>query len=178
MTRMNKFSLSAALIGVTLAGAALAQSTGKVSALKGHDSNAPVDVDADRIEVQEKADRAVFAGNVKARQGELTLQTARLTLAYTSGGGIKINRLDASGGVTVTSPSETARGNFAVYDLDAKLITLVGDVRLTREGSTINGSRLLIDLNTGRAVMDGGAPGVGQSGGRVTGHFIVPQKGG
>ena len=118
----------------------------------------------------------MFAGNVKARQGELTLQTARLTLAYTSGNGIKINRLDASGGVTVTSPSETARGNFAVYDLDAKLITLVGDVRLARQGSTINGSRLLIDLNTGRAVMDGGAPGVGQSGGRVTGHFTVPQK--
>jgi lipopolysaccharide export system protein LptA len=178
MTRMNRIFCLATLIGATLAGAAIAQSSGPVSALKGHDSNAPVDVDADRIEVQERADRAVFVGNVKARQGELTLQTARLTLAYTSGGGIKINRLDASGGVTVTSPTETARGNFAVYDLDAKLITLVGDVRLTREGSTINGSRLLIDLNTGRAVMDGGAPGVGQSGGRVTGHFIVPQKGG
>ena len=165
-----------ALAALSLGGAALAQSSGPTSALKGHDSNAPVDVDADRIEVQERADRAIFAGNVRARQGNLTLQTARLTLAYTSGGGIQIRRLDASGGVTVTSPSETARGNFAVYDLDAKLITLIGDVRLARQGSTINGSRLLIDLNTGRAVMDGGAPGVGQSGGRVTGHFTVPQK--
>ena len=178
MTRMHRLLAIAASFGLTLAGAALAQSGGQVSALKGHDSNAPVDVDADRIEVQERADRAVFAGNVRARQGNLTLQTARLTLAYTAGDGIQIRRLDASGGVTVTSPSETARGNFAVYDLDAKLITLVGDVRLARQGSTINGSRLLIDLNTGRAVMDGGAPGVGQSGGRVTGHFTVPQKGG
>ena len=176
MTAMNRYSATAALLAL-LAGSALAQSGGQVSALKGHDSNAPVDVDADRIEVQERADRAVFAGNVRARQGNLTLQTARLTLAYTAGDGIQIRRLDASGGVTVTSPSETARGNFAVYDLDAKLITLVGDVRLARAGSTINGSRLLIDLNTGRAVMDGGAPGVGQSGGRVTGHFTVPQKG-
>jgi lipopolysaccharide export system protein LptA len=173
---MTKTFAGAALIGLTLGAAALAQSTGQVSALKGHDSNAPVDVNADRIEVQERADRAVFAGNVKARQGELTLDTARLTLAYTQGNGIKINRLDASGGVVVTSPSETARGNFAVYDLDRKLITLIGDVRLARQGSTINGSRLLIDLNSGRAVMDGGAPGVGQSGGRVTGHFTVPQK--
>jgi len=176
MTGMNRFLAGAALAGLTLTASALAQSSGQVSALKGHDSNAPVDVSADRIEVQDRQDRAVFAGNVKARQGELTLDTARLTLAYTSGEGIKINRLDASGGVVVTSPSETARGNFAVYDLDRKLITLVGDVRLAREGSTINGSRLLIDLNTGRAVMDGGAPGVGQSGGRVTGHFTVPQK--
>jgi lipopolysaccharide export system protein LptA len=176
MTGMNRIFAWASLIGLLLGGSALAQSSGQVSALKGHDSNAPVDVSADRIEVQDRADRAVFAGNVKARQGELTLDTARLTLAYTSGDGIKINRLDASGGVVVTSPSETARGNFAVYDLDRKLITLVGDVRLAREGSTINGSRLLIDLNSGRAVMDGGAPGVGQSGGRVVGHFTVPQK--
>jgi len=176
MIGMNKFTACAALIGLSIAAGALAQAGGQVSALKGHDSNAPVDVDADRIEVQDRADRAVFAGNVKARQGSLTLATARLTLAYTSGDGIQIRRLDASGGVVVTSPSETARGNFAVYDLDRKLITLIGNVRLARQGSTINGSRLLIDLNTGRAVMDGGAPGVGQSGGRVTGHFTVPQK--
>jgi lipopolysaccharide export system protein LptA len=176
MIVMNKISTCAALIALSLGAGALAQSGGQVSALKGHDSNAPVDVDADRIEVQERSDRAVFAGNVKARQGNLTLATERLTLAYTSGNGIQIRRLDASGGVVVTSPSETARGNFAVYDLDRKLITLIGNVRLARQGSTINGSRLLIDLNTGRAVMDGGAPGVGQSGGRVTGHFTVPQK--
>jgi len=177
MSMMNRIVPFAGLVAMTLGAAAFAQSTGgQVSALKGHDSNAPVDVAADRIEVQDRADRAIFAGNVRARQGTLTLDTARLTLAYSSSGGIKINRLDASGGVVVTSPSETARGNFAVYDLDRKLITLVGDVRLARQGSTINGSRLLIDLNTGRAVMDGGAPGVGQSGGRVTGHFTVPQK--
>lgn len=168
--------LIAAAASALAASAALSQAGGQVSALKGHDSNAPVDVTADRIEVQDRADRAVFAGNVKARQGSLTLDTARLTLAYTSGPGIQIRRLDASGGVVVTSPSEVARGNFAVYDLDRKLITLVGDVRLARNGSTINGSRLLIDLNSGRAVIDGGAPGVGQSGGRVTGHFAVPQR--
>ena len=175
MSRMVK---TLPLLGAAmLASVALAQSSGSVSALKGHDSNAPIDVAADRIEVQDRADRAVFAGNVKVRQGTLTLDTSRLTVAYSSGGGIQIRRLDAAGGVVVTSPSETARGNFAVYDLDRKLITLIGDVRLARAGSTINGSRLLIDLNSGRAVVDGGAPGVGQGGGRVTGRFTVPQRG-
>ena len=149
-----------------------------VSALKGHDSNAPVDVSADRIEVQDRADRAMFSGNVHATQGELSLDAARLTVAYSSGNGIQIQRLDAAGGVTVTSPSERAHGDFGIYDLDRKLITLVGDVRLDRDQSHIMGSRLVIDLTTGRAVIDGGAPGVGQSGGRVTGHFTVPQRGG
>ena len=156
--------------------ATIAAAADPVSALKGHDSGAPVDVTADRIEVQDRSDRAIFAGNVHVKQASLSLDTERLTVAYSSGGGVQIRRLDASGGVTVRSPSETARDNFGIYDLDRKLITLVGAVQLNRGGSQISGSRLVIDLSTGRAVIDGGAPGVGQSGGRVTGHFTVPQR--
>ena len=134
MSMSRNHLISIALIASTAA-AGLAQTQGSTSALKGHDSNAPIDVAADRIEVQDRADRAVFAGNVKVRQDELTLDTARLTVAYSSGGGIQIRRLDASGGVVVRSPSETARGNFGIYDLDRKLITLIGAVQLDREGS-------------------------------------------
>lgn len=148
-----------------------------VSALKGHNSNAPVDVEADRIEVQDRADRAIFTGNVRVRQAELALDSARLTVAYTGGaGGTQIQRLDASGGVTVRSPSETARGNFAIYDLNRRLITMLGNVTLTRGGSTLNGGRLVIDLDTGRATVDGSAVSGGQ-GGRVTGRFSVPNRG-
>ena len=172
MRRHLPLVTAAALAGV----AALAHAQAPVSALKGHNSNAPIDVSADRIEVQDRADRALFVGNVHVTQAELTLDTARLTVAYSSAGSIQIQRLDASGGVTVKSPSETARGDFGVYDLDRKLITLVGGVQLERGGSQIMGSRLVIDLNSGRAVIDGGPAGVEQRGGRVTGHFTVPSK--
>jgi lipopolysaccharide export system protein LptA len=174
--------------GIILAVSALAATAGfaqvkqqqPVSALKGHNSNAPVDVTADRIEVQDRADRAIFAGNVHAVQAELSLETPRLTVAYTGGGGdnsnVQIHRLDAAGGVVVKSPSETARGDFGIYDLDRKLITLIGNVQLNRENNQVNGSRLVIDLDSGRAVVDGGPPGVNASGGRVSGHFTVPQR--
>lgn len=146
------------------------------SALKGHNGNAPVDVSSERIEVQDRADRAVFSGNVVAKQDELTLTTDRLTIAYTNNGGVQIDRLDAAGGVTVRSPSETGRGDFGVYDLNRKIITLIGNVQLDRDGSQVKGNRLTIDLDSGRAVIDGGPPGVGQNGGRVQGHFTVPQR--
>lgn len=176
MSAMRFKSLLAVAAACACAGA-VAQAQEPVSALRGHDSNAPIDVAADRIEVQDRADRAIFVGNVHVTQAELALDTARLTVAYSSAGSIQIQRLDASGGVTVKSPSETASGDFGVYDLDRKLITLVGDVRLNRGGSQIIGSRLLIDLNSGRAVIDGGPAGVAQSGGRVRGHFTVPKRG-
>ena len=53
---------------------------------------------------------------------------------------------------------------------------MVGNVRLERGGSFLSGGRLTIDLDSGRAVMDGGLRGVNQDGGgRVTGRFTVPQ---
>ncbi len=169
-------TIMSGLAAVTMGSLALAAQE-PVSALKGHDPDAPIDVSSQRIEVQDRADRAVFSGAVVARQGTLTLETARLTVAYTSADGLQIRRLDASGGVTVRSPSETARGDFGIYDLDRKLITLIGAVQLNRGGSQINGQRLTIDMNSGRAVVDGGLRGIGQTGGRVTGHFTVPKRG-
>jgi lipopolysaccharide export system protein LptA len=169
------------LAAAASAGMAQVQQQRGVSALKGHDSNAPVDVTADRIEVQDRADRALFVGNVHATQAELTLETQRLTVAYSSkagggSGGVQIRRLDAAGGVVVRSPSETASGDFGIYDLDRRLITVIGNVRLMQGQNTVSGQRLVINLDNGRAVIDGGPPGVNSSGGRVTGHFTVPQR--
>src|SRR5437763_1216820 len=104
-------SLAAALAG----GGAIGQVRQEQppSALKGHNSNAPVDVTADRIEVQDRADRAIFAGNVHATQAELTLDTQRLTVAYSNAppakganaqpgnGGEPVRWMDAAGGVVV-----------------------------------------------------------------------------
>jgi lipopolysaccharide export system protein LptA len=178
MMRMkSRVLIGLAAIAAASLGGGLAYAQEGVSALKGHDSRAPVDISADRGEAQDRADRVVFAGNVVVKQQELTLRTARLTVAYSNANGIDINRIDASGGVVVTSPSETARGDFAVYDLDQGLITMVGNVRLERGGSFLNGGRLTIDLDSGRAVMDGGLRGVNQGGGgRVTGRFTVPKR--
>lgn len=154
------------------------------SALQALNTNAPVDVSADRIEVQDRADRAIFSGNVQVRQGNLALDAERITVAYSGSvtGGVEVQRLDASGGVFVRSPSETARGQFGVYDLNRRLITLVGGVELNQGGNVIRGGRLVIDLNSGRAVIDGrsqGGDGIvtrGTSTGRVTGRFTVPQR--
>ena len=179
---MGVRSIGIILATLVLSSSAIAQVRQEqpTSALKGHNSNAPVDVTADRIEVQDRSDRAIFAGNVHVTQAELSLETPRLTVAYSGGQGggtnVQIRRLDAAGGVIVKSPSETARGDFGIYDLDRKLITLIGNVELTRQNDRVSGARLVIDLDSGRAVVDGGPPGVNQSGGRVTGHFTVPQN--
>lgn len=155
-----------------------------------HNSTAPIDFGADHIELQDKANRAVLSGNVAVRQGEMTLNAGRMTVAYTGqvvDGNPQVSRLDAAGGVTVTRPEQTARGQYAIYDLNRRVITMLGGVRLTQAGNTVNGGRLTINLDTGRAVIDGssvrggtssGQPGGTASapGGRVTGTFSVPKR--
>lgn len=155
---------------------------------KDHDSNAPVNFNADRIEVQDRADRVVVSGNVEVTQAGMTLNAARMTVAYSkqpSGGssnGVDINRIDASGNVVVRKADQTARGNVAIYDLNAKLITMLGDVTLTQGSNRLSGGRLVMDLNSGRSTVDGrssggGIPGAATSpSGRVSGTFTVPQR--
>ena len=156
----------------------------QAQALANHNSNAPVDFDAGSIEVQDRADRVVLAGGVTVTQAGLTVKAPRMTVAYTRSGGTDVNRLDATGGVTVNKGDETAKGNVAIYDLDKRLITMVGNVQLQQGGNHLTGGRLVIDLNSGRATVDGrgaargpdGNPIAGGTGGRVTGTFSVPQR--
>lgn len=156
----------------------------QAQALANHNSNAPVDFDAGSIEVQDRADRVVLAGGVKVTQAGMTVTSQRMTVAYTRSGSTDVNRLDATGGVVVTKGNEVAKGNVAIYDLDKRLITMVGNVQLTQGANRLNGGRLLIDLNSGKATVDGrgaargpdGNPVSGQSGGRVTGTFTVPER--
>lgn len=172
------FAASAALV-------AGAQHLG-AQAIASHDSKAPVNYAADRIELQDKQNRVVLSGNVDITQADLTMRAARTTVAYTDAGSLQIQRIDATGGVVVTRGNERASGDVAVYDFTRKIITMAGNVALRRGTDTLNGGRLVIDLNTGISNIDGHAsgaggavpaePGAARSSGRVTGSFTVPKN--
>lgn len=146
--------------------------------IAGHNSNAPVNYAADRIEVQDKAKRVVLSGNVDITQSDLRLKAARTTVAYSDAGDIQIDRIDAIGGVQVNRGSESARGDAAVYDFNRNVITMTGNVALRRNGDTLNGGRLVIDLDSGLSSVDGhsGGGAAGGNGGRVTGTFNVKNR--
>ncbi|MEL7729779.1 LptA/OstA family protein [Citromicrobium bathyomarinum] len=143
-------------------------------AIAGHNSNAPVDYAANRIELQDRQNRVVLSGNVQITQANLRLNAARTIVDYTDAGSLSIQRISATGGVTVTRGDERAQGNVAVYDFNRRIITMTGDVRLQRGSDTLNGGRLTIDLRTGLSSVDGAGSAGGESG-RVTGSFSVPQ---
>lgn len=174
---LGGFALGAVALG------AISQSDAQ--AIAAHNSDAPVDYAADRIELQDKQNRVVLSGNVNITQAGLAMRAGRTTVAYTDDGALRIQRIDATGGVNVSRGSETARGDVAIYDFNRRIITLAGNVALRRGSDTLNGGRLVIDLASGVSSIDGrsgggssavGAPVGTTSGGRVSGTFSVPKR--
>jgi lipopolysaccharide export system protein LptA len=173
---MTPFLFTAALAALAAAAPAMAQ----VSALKGLDTNAPIDVDAARIELQDSASQAVFSGDVVIRQGKLTLYADSVKVLYArNGNDTQMQRLDARGNVRLVSPSEKASSNLAIYDVKGRIITMTGNVTLDRGGSQLQGQRLVLNLATGQSSFDGrggAAAKPGAPAGRVTGRFTVPAR--
>ncbi|MGI4879712.1 MAG: LptA/OstA family protein [Janthinobacterium lividum] len=169
---------------LALSAAPLAAQT---SALKRHDTDAPIDVDAQKIDVLDADKKAIWSGDVHIVQGTMKLDADTVTVFYSrpikSGGSPVIERLDAQNNVKLVTPGETASGRYGIYDVAQKTITLVGGVTLTRGESVLRGQRLSIDLESGRSKLDGAgtpaAPGQpATTSGRVSGRFVVPPRSG
>ena len=144
-----------------------------------HDSTAPVNYAADRIELQDKQNRVLLTGNVEITQSDLRLHAARTVIAYTNDGDIHIQRIDATGSVLITRSDESAQADVGNYDFNRRIITLVGNVVLHRGSDVSNGARLVIDLDSGQSSFvgaGGSASPSGAAGGRVTGSFSVAKR--
>jgi lipopolysaccharide export system protein LptA len=157
-------------------------SNSRAQALFTHNSNAAVSFDAGRIELQQRQDRVVLSGGADLQQAGLRLRASRVTVAFRDVGTTDISRIDAVGGVDISKGDTRAQGQTAIYDLNRRIITMIGNVRLNRGGDVLTGERLTIDLTTGISSVDGrganSGSGASSSGnGRVSGSFSVPQRG-
>ncbi len=169
--------------GFVAAAALMAGIQAGAQGIASHNSRAPVDFDAGRIELQDRENRVALSGSVVVRQAGLTVRSNRMLVNYTDTGSLDIQRITATGGVTVTRGNESASGDVAIYDFGRRIITMSGNVRLRRGADRLSGGRLVIDLRTGLSSVDGsvsgnsGVPGGATEGsdGRVRGSFSVPQ---
>lgn len=163
--RGTALALSVLFAGALLAGALLfgdagAQGLGEVFKGFSAGSDNPIHIEADRLEVRDEDKVAIYAGNVRVRQGETVLMTAQLRVYYTGNAagaapGSSVSRIEARHRVIVRSGSRTATGDSAVLDMAADRITLTGNVVLTEGDNIIRGEKLVVDLKSRTARMEG-----------------------
>lgn len=124
-------------------------------------ANAPIEIDADRLEVERTDGIAEFSGNVRVVQGDMRLASDRLQVNYDEGqkknrdGGV--TKIIANGQVTIVYGADTATGNQAVYDVPAKKVFLNGNVTLVRGDNVLRGDGLVFDLVSGNASLTASA---------------------
>jgi lipopolysaccharide export system protein LptA len=146
-----------AILAVMLPGLALAQAEVPFGGLE-HDASLPVEITADRLELDQAAGSAVFTGGVKVGQGTLRLAADRVEVFYdaesTEPTG-KVQRMIASGNVTIANGTEAAEADHAVYEVAAGTIAMDGNVLLTQGQNALSSQSLDIDLNKGTGRLEG-----------------------
>lgn len=145
--------LGVSLLFVVAAGAALAQSAGIGFGTVQADPDAPVEVTADNLSVDQKSGKAEFTGNVVVGQGVMRLSAPRLLVVYATEGGIE--RLEATGGVTLVSGEDAAEAERADYAVSDGVIVMTGKVLLTQGDNALAAEKMTVNLVTGTAQMAG-----------------------
>jgi lipopolysaccharide export system protein LptA len=148
---------SGSVLAAGLVSAAAAQTQNPFGGFK-HDNTQPIEITADSLEVREAEQRAIFAGEVVAGQGDLRLTAETLNVWYAEDGGETgaIERVRAEGDVFLSSGAETARGEWAEYEVTSGLVTMGGGVTLAQGENAIKGERLFVDLTQGTGRIEGG----------------------
>ena len=142
--------------------------------------DAPVEIEARSMDVQDAQSTARFEGAVRAKQGDFTLTTPIMTAIYQGQIGLlndpatqasasnagragasrtQLRIIRATNPVAVSSGADMkANGENAEFDMAANTVTISGNVVLQRGRQIIRGDRLIIDLKTGLSRMMNAAP--------------------
>ena len=147
----------------------------------------PIQIESATLEVRDKNKMATFSGDVQVVQGETTIRCQTLVVFYgtehgsgaarqaaqpvegSSGaartqkgavvpqGSQDIRRIEARGGVTITTKDQIATGDLGVYDPKKKTITLSGNVVVSQGPNVLHGDSVIVDTVTGDAHFESGA---------------------
>jgi lipopolysaccharide transport protein LptA len=129
------------------------------------DPSAPIDVEADTLDVYDQTKQAIFRGNVKSKQGDFVVRTVEMAVFYTGQAGLalgnagsepgdksgsQVTRVEARQKVLIVSKDgQTATGDWAIFDVKANTVLMGDHVVVSRGKDVAEGPRLKIDLTSG-----------------------------
>lgn len=137
-------------------------------------SKAPVDVTADQLVVEQSQCRASYKGAAEAlqdtsrlRADTIDIYNKMLPAKSNSGGGAncgQLDRMEALGSVYYVTPDKIVKGDRAIYNADAKTITVTGQVVVAQGKNVSAADKLVINTDLGQATMESSVKGRGNPG--------------
>jgi lipopolysaccharide export system protein LptA len=172
---MRRSILCAGMAALFLAGAAPAFGKGRSGGiLPGASAKDPLNIDAGKLDYFDQEQKLVYSGSVIVTNGPSTLKATRITIFLEGKGAAgaatnndRVKHIEADGPVTLVSKDQIGTGDKGSYDKAENKVYLSGNVTLTQGENIVKGDRLVYDVTSGVATVQGGA---GQ-GGRVRSTF-------
>lgn len=153
------------------------------------DSDAPIEIEAETLDVTDTKKIAIYTGNVIAKQGDFIVQTAQMTAHYVGSANLtstspatpapikspkddsakaaQLKRVEARQKVVVIGKDgQKAVGDWADFDVAANTIVMGGKVIVTQGQNIVegpDGTRFLIDMSTGITRFEQGGSGDGST---------------
>ncbi len=155
--------MSKTRLTLLVAAAALVTALPAVVGAQSAASDAPVAWGGDLFEYAPNG--FTLTGRAELTQGGNRLRANRISFVTANG---DLTRAEASGEVYFVTPEQTMRGDRAVYDLGTDNVTVTGDVILTQGQNVATGGRLVYNVATETARMEGAPTAQGD---RVRGVF-------
>jgi lipopolysaccharide export system protein LptA len=148
----------------------------------GGNSRDPIRIDANKLEVLDKENKAIYSGDVVAVRGTAVTRSTVMTIYYENRRGEggnqprqanaagsqegALKRIEFAGPVSVVNGTQTMTANSMVYDAIAKVVTLRGNATVADGPNVQRGELMTYNTETGRATIVNPNPG-----GRVQGIF-------
>ncbi|MCX7558316.1 lipopolysaccharide transport periplasmic protein LptA [Sulfitobacter sp. F26204] len=142
----------------------LAQGTNVAFGTLAQDTNLPVEVTSDNLSVDQETGVAIFSGNVMIGQGEMRLSAPRVLVVYLAEQK-GIERMEATGGVTLVSGPDAAESDRADYSITEGTIVMTGNVLLDQGLNALSADKMTVQLSDGTAQMSGRVKTIIQTGG-------------
>lgn len=115
-------------------------------------ANLPVEVTARQLEASQQERRAIFTGDVIAKQGDMTLYCEKLVV-YSLPEEDAIDRLEAFGAVRVVQLDRTATADRAVYRQQKGTLVLLGNAKVHQGQNLVAGEEITVFLQEDRSVV-------------------------
>lgn len=122
-------------------------------------NGAPVHIEADRMETDQKQQLVTFFGNVAAKQGDLSIFADTMTVHYREGaapaaGDSAMEKIIADGNVKIARQNWSASSGHLEYLADSREAVLTGDARVWQDNNMVSGERIQLFLDEGRSVVE------------------------
>ena len=114
----------------------------------------PIFITSEWMEVDQKKNTITYKGRVVTVQAEMTMRSETLT-AYYDPEMKKMKQIIAEGKVNATQGNRVATGQKAVFDDQAKTVTLTGSPVMRQGNSQVSGVKIVYFIEQDKSIVEG-----------------------